>query len=142
MPFSRFIEGRSILLALPLLDYILGWEYRFRSMKLNELAAALNKYPGTFPRFLLPDGHSIPRHAHVTEVGHLTRNFIDCGGVIGRNESAVLQTHVGNDTDHRLTSERLARILQLGDRLLPHPELDVEVEYRLRCRLAVSDRPG
>jgi hypothetical protein len=98
-------------------------------MKLNDLKSALADHPGTVPRFILPDGDHIPAHAHVTEVGHATKNFIDCGGVTGRTETVLLQTHVGDDTEHRLTSERFGKILQLGDRVLPHDDLNVEVEY-------------
>ena len=104
------------------------WEYRFE-MKLNELLAALERFPTALPRFVLPDGSYIPAHAHITEVGHVVKNFIDCGGLTGRNESVVLQTHVGSDTDHRLKSDRFAKILQLGERVLPHQEFEVEVEY-------------
>jgi hypothetical protein len=98
-------------------------------MKFSDLRAILERHPNTFPRFVLPDGDSIPAHAHVTEVGHVAKNFIDCGGVTGRNETALLQTHVGQDTDHRLRSDRFAKILQLGERVLPHDDLEVEVEY-------------
>src|ERR1700722_8074746 len=98
-------------------------------MKLRELVAVLEESPATFLRFVLPDGNYIPAHAHVTEVGHVVKNFIDCGGVTGRTESLLLQTHVGNDSEHRLKSDRFARILQLGNRVLPDGDLDVEVEY-------------
>jgi hypothetical protein len=98
-------------------------------MKLSELRATLEKYPNTFPRFLLPSGEQVPPHAHVTEVGHVVKNFIDCGGVIGKSETVVLQTHVGSDMDHRLSSGRLAKILQLGERVLPHDQFEVAVEY-------------
>jgi len=98
-------------------------------MKLSDLRAILQKHPDTFPRFVLPNGDSIPAHAHVTEVGHVAKNFIDCGGVIGKNETILLQTHVGRDVDHRLKSDRFAKILQLGERVLPHDQLEVEVEY-------------
>src|SRR5437868_12330010 len=98
-------------------------------MKLSQLRAVLEKHPGTFPRFVLPDGDYIPAHAHVTEVGHVAKNFVDCGGVLGKSETVLLQTHVGQDTDHRLRSDRFAKILQLGERVLPHDQLEVEVEY-------------
>jgi len=98
-------------------------------MKFHELVAALQRSPTTFPRFVLPDGNYIPAHAHVTEVGHVVRNFIDCGGMIAKEEKALLQTHVGNDRDHRLRSDRFSKILQLGMRVLPNADLDVDVEY-------------
>jgi Family of unknown function (DUF6428) len=98
-------------------------------MKLADLRAVLEEHPNTLPHFVLPDGDSIPPHAHVTEVGHVVKNFIDCGGVTGRSETVVLQTHVGKDIDHRLNSGTFAKILKLGERVLPHDQLEVEVEY-------------
>jgi hypothetical protein len=98
-------------------------------MKLSALRAVLEKHPNTLPRFVLPDGDFIPSHAHVTEVGHVLKNFVDCGGVMGKSETVLLQTHVGQDIDHRLKSDRFAKILQLGGKVLPHDELEVEVEY-------------
>jgi hypothetical protein len=98
-------------------------------MTLHDLENALEANPELFPRFVLPDGEYIPAHAHVTEVGHVVRNFIDCGGLTGKEEKIVLQTHVGSDTDHRLRSDRFARILQLGNRVIPSADLDIDVEY-------------
>jgi hypothetical protein len=98
-------------------------------MKLHELQSTLAEHPNTFPRFILPNGDYIPAHAHVTEVGHVVRNFIDCGGLTGTEEKVVLQTHVGDDTDHRLRSDRFAKILQLGNRVIPSADLDVDIEY-------------
>ena len=98
-------------------------------VKLSDLRAVLEQHPDTLPRFVLPDGDYIPAHAHVTEVGHVLKNFIDCGGVMGKSETVLLQTHVGQDTDHRLKADRFAKILQLGRRVLPHDELEVEIEY-------------
>jgi hypothetical protein len=98
-------------------------------MKLHELQRSLEQYPNSFPRFVLPDGDCIPAHAHITEIAHLVRTFIDCGGVPGKEERVLLQTHVGDDTDHRLRSERFSKILQLGTRVLPNSNLDVDVEY-------------
>ena len=98
-------------------------------MTLRNLRTALEANPNTLPRFVLPDGDYIPAHAHVTEVGHVVRNFIDCGGLIGREEKVVLQTHVGSDKDHRLRSDRFAKILRLGNRLIPSADLDVDIEY-------------
>ena len=98
-------------------------------MKLCDLETVLAEFPNRFPRFILPNGHQIPTHAHVTEVGRVTRTFLDCGGVTGKEEKIVLQAHLGDDTEHRLTSDRFAKILQLGQRVLPHTDLEVEIEY-------------
>jgi hypothetical protein len=87
-------------------------------MKMNEL------------RLLLPDGALIPAHYHVTEVGHVTKRFIDCGGTVHETTHAcLLQVHVADDVEHRLAAETFAKILDLGKKVLPHGNLDVEVEY-------------
>src|SRR5437016_12856431 len=98
-------------------------------MTFHDLENALEATPELCPRLVLPDGDYIPAHAHITEVGHLVRNFIDCGGLTGKEEKVVLQTHVGNDTAHRLRSDRLAKILGLGNRVIPNADLNVDVEH-------------
>jgi len=99
-------------------------------MKLNELQAILESQPDKFPRFILPDGDQIPAHFHLTEVGHVVKNFIDCGGTIRKPESALLQLWVNDgDSNHRLTAGKMAKILGLGQRVLPHYNLNVEIEY-------------
>ena len=98
-------------------------------MTLHDLQDTLEANPKRFARFVLPNGDYIPAHAHVTEVGHVTKNFIDCGGLTGKEEKIVLQTHVGDDTDHRLRSDRFAKILRLGNRIIPNADLDVDIEY-------------
>ncbi len=98
-------------------------------MKAHELKAVLTTNAEKRVRFILPDGDEIPPHFHVTEVGYVRKNFIDCGGVLGESESCLLQTWLGDDTEHKLVAGRLAEILKLGDRVLPHDRLEVEVEY-------------
>jgi Family of unknown function (DUF6428) len=98
-------------------------------MKLSELKTLCKANPKKKIRFVLPDGDEIPAHFHVTEVGYVAKRFIDCGGVTGESEACLLQTWIGDDTEHQLTAGRFAEILQLGDRVLPHDRLEVEVEY-------------
>lgn len=99
-------------------------------MKIRELRETLREHPDTLPRFILPDGETVPAHYHLTEVGHVVKNFIDCGGTMRKNESAVLQLWFSDtDPDHRLRAGKFADILGLGDRVLPNDELEVEVEY-------------
>lgn len=99
-------------------------------MKLYTLKSILLEYPDHFLRPLLPDGDAIPAGFHVTEVGHVTRRSIDCGGTVRVVESCLLQTWVPQgDNDHRLTAGKLARILDLSMKVLPSDGLDVEVEY-------------
>ncbi|HSP62399.1 MAG TPA: DUF6428 family protein [Pyrinomonadaceae bacterium] len=99
-------------------------------MNLKDLKATLALHPDALPRLILPDGDVVPAHFHITEVGHVTKRFIDCGGKLhDRKDTCVLQTWVAEDYDHRLTAGTFAKILQLGDQVLPHDDLEVEVEY-------------
>jgi hypothetical protein len=99
-------------------------------MKLKDLKTTLALHPEALPRFILPDGDMIPAHFHITEVGHVAKTFIDCGGKLhDKTDTCLLQTYVADDINHRLTAGTFAKILQLGDQVLPHDDLDVEVEY-------------
>lgn len=98
-------------------------------MKLNELKLLLHSHPDALPRFLLPSGEWIPEHLHLTEVGHVKKSFIDCGGVFHEQQSCVLQTHLGTDTEHRLRAKRMAEILELARTVVPNEELQVEIEW-------------
>ena len=52
-------------------------------MTLSEIKNKLNKLDKI--GFQLPNGKLVPNHFHVTEVGKITKHFIDCGGTV-RNE--------------------------------------------------------
>jgi len=80
--------------------------------------------------FQMPDGSFVPSHFHVTEVGKVTKHFIDCGGTL-RNEVVVnFQLWEANDYDHRLHPEKLVHIIELSDKLLDLGNLEIEVEYQ------------
>jgi Family of unknown function (DUF6428) len=100
-------------------------------MNLTELKAQLRAHPELNVAIALPDGGLVPSHYHVTEVGQVVKNFVDCGGTFRASEACVLQTHVGSarDDGHRLKAGRLAQILDLARPILPSEELPVEVEY-------------
>jgi hypothetical protein len=99
-------------------------------MKLHELKEVLSRNPESRLRFVLPDGSVIPPDFHVTEVGHVVKRFIDCGGTPHSRETCLLQVWLAaNDKDHRLTAGKLAGILELARSLVPSGEIDVEVEY-------------
>jgi len=98
-------------------------------MKLNQLNALLDANRGK--RFLLqlPDRRSVPVSFHVTEVGHVNKKFIDCGGALHTVQTCQLQVWVGEDADHRLNAGKLADILKLSRAVVPNGDLDVEIEY-------------
>lgn len=80
--------------------------------------------------FKLPDGTLVPSHFHVTEVGKITKDFIDCGGTLRKEEVVSFQLWNADDYDHRLHPEKLSSIIALSEKLLDIPDLDVEVEYQ------------
>jgi hypothetical protein len=66
--------------------------------------------------FQLANGHFVPEHFHITEVGNVMRNYIDCGGVQRQENRLNLQLWVASDTDHRLKPNVLLNILQLAEK--------------------------
>lgn len=80
--------------------------------------------------FKLPNGECVPLHFHITEVGRITKHFIDCGGDVHEEKSANLQIWVADDTDHRLTPRNLLNILDQSKKVLNEEDLEIEVEYQ------------
>ena len=97
-------------------------------MKLSEIKSKLNQLDTI--AFQLPNGELVPNHFHVTEVGKITKHFIDCGGTV-RNEAVVnFQLWNANDYDHRLHPEKLVNIIELSEEVLGIEDLEIEVEYQ------------
>ena len=83
--------------------------------------------------FQLPDGTHVPGHFHVTEVGKVSKHFIDCGGVLREEEVVNFQLWDADDYDHRLHPEKLIHIIELSEEKLNIDEkLQVEVEHQGR----------
>jgi Family of unknown function (DUF6428) len=99
------------------------------SMNVNELLTLLESNPNSGIQMVLPDQSSVPAHFHVTEVGRVQKDFIDCGGKVRSATTCVLQAWVAHDLDHRLEARKLAAILRQSQPLLKSTELPVEVEY-------------
>ena len=99
-------------------------------MNVKELQTILAANPQETMHLELPNGEFVPSHFHVTEVGRVQKDFIDCGGTTRSRTTCLLQVWVATDTDHRLTAGKLAGILRLGEPLLRGEALDVEIEYQ------------
>ncbi|SEC28063.1 hypothetical protein SAMN05192540_2790 [Maribacter dokdonensis] len=80
--------------------------------------------------FQLPNGELVPNHFHVTEVGKITKNFIDCGGTVRNEEVVNFQLWNADDYDHRLHPEKLIHIIELSEKVLGIEDLEIEVEYQ------------
>ena len=97
-------------------------------MKLSAIKSQLEGLPQV--NFILPDGNQVPAHFHITEVGQVTKKYIDCGGTIRDESKVTFQLWEDGDVDHRLAASKLLNIIGLAERLLSIPDLEVEVEYQ------------
>ena len=98
-------------------------------MNVGEFRNVLSAHPNVELHFMLPSGEFVPSHFHVTEVGRVQKDFIDCGGTMRSVVTCLLQVWVAEDTQHRLTSSKLANILNMATKLLGSDEIPVEIEY-------------
>lgn len=97
-------------------------------MKLSDFKKQLSTI--TDINFVLQNGTVVPKHFHVTEVGQVTKSFIDCGGTV-RNEKVVnFQLWEANDFDHRLAPQKLNEIIALSEKILGIEDAEIEVEYQ------------
>ncbi|WP_026769698.1 DUF6428 family protein [Asinibacterium sp. OR53] len=97
-------------------------------MKLSEIKEILPTLGNV--EFHLENGTFVPEHFHVTEVGVITKHFIDCGGTI-RNEKVVnFQLWNANDYEHRLKPAKLLNIIKLSEEKLGIEDFEIEVEYQ------------
>ena len=97
-------------------------------MKLSEIKKHLQQLETV--NFKLEDNTLIPEHFHVTEVGIVTKHFIDCGGTVRNEKVANFQLWNANDFDHRLKPGKLLNIIGLSEKVLGMEDLDIEVEYQ------------
>ena len=97
-------------------------------MKLSEVKDGLTNLQDL--KFLLPNGEFVPNHFHVTEVGEITKNFIDCGGTVRSDKTVNFQLWEAGDFDHRLAPEKLVSIISLAEKVLHLGDWEVEVEYQ------------
>ncbi|MBV7267704.1 DUF6428 family protein [Winogradskyella luteola] len=97
-------------------------------MKLLELKSKLNQLETI--AFKLPNGTLVPNHFHVTEVGRITKDFIDCGGTVRHEEVVNFQLWEANDYNHRLHPEKLLNIIELSEKVLELENREIEVEYQ------------
>jgi hypothetical protein len=98
-------------------------------MQLSLLKARLSENVNLPLRIMMPNGDSIPAHAHVTEVARVDKRFIDCGGTLREESTCRLQTWVADDIEHRLIAGKLLGILGKAGPVLLSEDLEVDIEY-------------
>lgn len=94
-------------------------------MKLSEIKEILPTLENV--EFQLENGTFVPEHFHVTEVGIITKNFIDCGGVIRDEKVVNFQLWDANDFNHRLKPNKLLHIITLSEDKLGIEDSEIEV---------------
>lgn len=97
-------------------------------MKLSHVKAFLPTLENV--TFKLENGSFVPEHFHVTEVGMVTKKFIDCGGVIRTEKTVNFQLWNADDFEHRLKPAKLLSIIQLSEEKLGIEDAEIEVEYQ------------
>lgn len=97
-------------------------------MKLSEIKNHLAELEAV--NFKLEDNTFVPEHFHVTEVGIITKHFIDCGGTVRNEKVANFQLWDANDYEHRLKPQKLMTIIGLSEKVLGMEDLEIEVEYQ------------
>lgn len=97
-------------------------------MKLSEIKKHLETLEAV--NFILPDGSFVPEYFHVTEVGLITKHFIDCGGTVRKETVVNFQLWDANDYDHRLKPGKLLSIIGLSEKVLGIEDYEIEVEYQ------------
>ena len=99
-------------------------------MKLESFQELLQAHRDKQFQLVLPSQSAVPISFHITEVAHVQKRFIDCGGRLHTTHTCQLQAWVGTDTDHRLAAGKIADVLNLANEVLPAgQDLDIEIEY-------------
>lgn len=80
--------------------------------------------------FSLPNGKTVPSHFHITEVGHINKRFIDCGGTIRQEKLVTMQLWESVDTWHKIEPNKLLSIIDLSIEKLLIEDDEIEVEYQ------------
>lgn len=97
-------------------------------MKLSEIKNILPTLDSV--QFQLENGTFVPEHFHVTEIGEIAKNYIDCGGTIRKEKVVNFQLWNASDFDHRLKPAKLLNIIKLSEEKLGIGDFDIEVEYQ------------
>ena len=97
-------------------------------MKLSQIKTILNSISTL--NFQLENGTVIPKHFHITEIGEISKRFIDCGGIVRNEKVANLQLWNANDFNHRLEPNKLIEIIELAEKTLSIKDLPIEIEYQ------------
>lgn len=98
-----------------------------KKMKLSDFKTALKNTP---LQFILEDGTIVPAHFHITEIGSITKKYIDCGGTLRNEDKIGFQLWYTHDVDHKLSAEKLLKIIEIGEEKIGLADNEIEIEYQ------------
>jgi hypothetical protein len=98
------------------------------TMKISEFKAYLSTTQNI--TFVLPNGSYVPPHFHLTEVGLVSKKFIDCGGTVREETKINFQLWKADDFDHRLAPGKAIAIIEDAEEKLCLQDQEIEVEYQ------------
>jgi hypothetical protein len=100
-------------------------------MKISQFKSAIQLLQAQAnPTFIQLNGISIEAHYHITEIGFVLKNYVDCGGVVRQERKATMQIWLANDTDHRLSAQKLLDIIEKSEQLFGLKDEELEVEFQ------------
>ena len=97
-------------------------------MNIKELKSALQQTEAL--NFYTPEGSMVPAHFHVTELGLISRHFIDCGTSIHTDHFINFQIWVAEDKEHRLSPAKFESIISASEKVIGTENHEIEVEYQ------------
>ena len=100
------------------------------SMRLSAFKALLEAHREKRFHLVLPNENAVPACFHITEVAHVQKRFLDCGGKLHTTHTCQLQAWVWTDTEHRLLAGKMTDVLSKAREVLPEgQDLPIEIEY-------------
>ena len=93
-------------------------EFKISLSQINEVA------------IVQPNGKLVPPHFHVTELGIISKDYIDCGGTIRKEKVANFQLWNADDIEHRIEPQKIIDIIEIAEHSLGLENLEIEVEYQ------------
>lgn len=75
----------------------------------------------------------VPINYHITEVTHVIKKTVDCGGTYRKKENSILQIWFSeNDPNHRLEVSKIIDILEVGFNKTPiNEDNELLIEYQM-----------
>jgi hypothetical protein len=80
--------------------------------------------------FNLPNGQKVPAHFHITEMGYINKKYTDCGNTFREENYFSFQLWYANDTDHRLTADKVIKIIAGIEKNIGENDYEIQVEYQ------------